>query len=167
MRSEWILFGALTLFAQSGRAANDPLSPLDFLIGTWGGVSSGTAGSDRFQRDLDGHILQRRSQSRIVGAGGKARFLRTYLTIYPSADYTGFDALYLDNMGHVILYDTVSVVPGQSAQFTSAGSASSPSFRLTYVLKTSTVLHVTFEMAPPGLPALYQAIAEADEILKH
>jgi hypothetical protein len=168
-----MLFLVLTWFAQAGtaaggRAPHDPLAPLDFLIGTWTGVSAGSAGTDRFQRDLDGHILQRRSQSMVVGADGTThRVMRTYLTIYPSADYTGFDALYLDNLGHVILYDAVTVVPGRSVQFTSSGSASVPSFRLTYVLQSPSVLHVTFETAPPGQPAVYQAIAEADETRYH
>lgn len=146
------------------RAQHDPLAPLDFLIGTW----KSAAGTERFQRDLDGHILQRRSQSTSARADGKTRrLMRTYLTIYPTADYTGFDALYLDDLGHVILYNEVSVLAGESVQFTSSGPAPLPSFRLTYILKTPSRLHVTFERALLGQPGAYQLIAESEEIRKN
>jgi hypothetical protein len=152
-----------SLFALTSAAASDPLSPLDFLLGKWSGGAPGAVGTDLFQRKLDGHVLQRSSQSMSRASDGKSRGSRqALLTVYPAGDSDALAAIYFDNEGHVIHYNRVTVTPGKTVEFLSDGAERGPSFRLTYALKTRGVLHVKFEMAPPG-ESTYRNIAEADE----
>lgn len=88
------------------------------------------------------------------------------MTVYPSGDGDALAAIYFDNEGHVIRYSRVTVTSGKAVEFSSDGAGREPSFRLTYALKAPGILHVQFEMAPPG-ESTYRNIAEADEALTH
>jgi len=161
------MFVFTSLLALPSGAADDPLLPLDFLVGTWSGSTAGASGSDIFQRELDGHVLQRHSQSVIRSSAGKPQStMQALLTVYPKGAGDALAAVYFDNEGHVIQYDHVTVVPGQRVEFKSDGAESSPTFRLTYSLKAGGLLHVKFEMTPPG-QSTYRTIAEADETAAH
>jgi hypothetical protein len=144
----------LCLFALPSAAATDPLASLDFLVGTWSGQSAGSRGTDVFRRDLDGHVLERRSHS---------ESMQTLLTVYRDGADDRLAAIYFDNLGHVIRYGRIEVTPGERVVLVSEQSDPAPTFRLSYVLRSPGVLHVKFEMAPPGHPESYQTIAEADE----
>jgi hypothetical protein len=149
-----------SLFALTSAAASDPLSSLDFLLT---GGAPDAVGTDLFQRELDGHVLQRSSQSMTRASEGKSQGSRqALLTVYPAGNGDALAAIYFDNEGHVIRYNRIMVTPGKAVEFLSDRAERGPSFRLTYVLKTRGVLHVRFEMAPPG-ESTYRNIAEADE----
>jgi hypothetical protein len=108
----------VSMFAQEASAAGDPLSSLDFLLGHWRGGTPGSSGSDTFQRALDRHVLQRRSQSVSVASKEEPRAsVQAELTVYPSGEGDSLAAIYFDNEGHVIHYNHVIVTPGQQVQF--------------------------------------------------
>jgi hypothetical protein len=91
---------------------------------------------------------------------------RPYLTIYPTGEANQLEALYVDDAGHTIHYDHITVTSGREIVMHSAGLPSKPTFRLTYSLTAPGTLHVKFELRPPGQGA-YSTLAEADESLKH
>lgn len=150
-------------FSAPSVAANDPLKALDFLIGTWHGAAPEASGTDVFQRDLDGHVLQRRSQNPTTSSAGiTPQAIQALLTIYPLGEGDALAAIYFDNEGHVIHYEHVAVTPRERVEFRCNGGAATPGFRLTYSLRSRGTLHVKFEMAPPGQSS-YRVVAEADE----
>jgi len=145
-------------------SASDPLSGLDFLIGNWHSNSPGAKGSDVFQRELDGHILQRRSQS--ASTGNAATSMQALLTVYATGAGDALAAIYFDNEGHVIRYNHVTVKPETGVEFSSDTAGPLPAFRLAYSVKGPGLLHVKFETAAPGQKD-YRLIAEADEAATH
>ena len=167
MKSAFFFFVITVFFGLPSGAANDPLTPLDFLIGKWSGGTPRAAGTDVFQRDLDGHVLQRLSHS--LGAapdGGAQHSMQAQLTVYPVGEHGALAAIYFDNEGHVIHHNRVRVTAGERVEFLSDSREPSPVFRLTYSLKTGVILHVKFEMAPPRQLS-YRLIAESDETATH
>jgi hypothetical protein len=116
-----------TLTAQT----TNPLTPLDFLTGTWtaatntAGSSGGTVlGTYTFTRDLAGHALER------TGTVATCKGPQDYdcnhhdrLTIFPEAG--ALAALYLDNEGHVIHY-VVTLPDPHTAVFLSQPAPGTP-----------------------------------------
>jgi hypothetical protein len=147
-------------------AAADPLSPLDFLLGTWSAKSDASAGSAgaaslgtyTFRRDLSGHALARTSSTDAC-KGPKAFDCDHHdqLTIFPDPNGQAIHgaslfALYLDNEGHVIYY-TITMPDPHTVLFDSQGPKAAPKFRLLYHLEGSSpkaVMSGKFQMAPPG-----------------
>ncbi len=143
--------------------AQDPLRPLDFLLGTWaakttgaGSAGANAAGTYTFRRDLDGHALQRTSSTDTCK--GPQSFdcqHHDQLTVFADANSphgSGFYALYLDSEGHVIYY-VVTVPDAHTAVFASQSSSGAPHFRLTYHLEGSgaaAVMKGSFEGSAPG-----------------
>ena len=145
--------------------ATDPLSSLNFLLGTWtaGTAATGTAdaqvlGTYTFSRALAGHALQRTGT--VATCKGPQDFDCNHhdqLTIFPDPNGQAIHgssifALYLDNEGHVIYY-TVSTPDAHTAVFNSQGPASAPKFRLTYHLEgdgPKAMMTGKFQFAPPG-----------------
>jgi len=156
MRRLLIFFAlaAATLSAQTP----DPLTPLDFLTGTWiaatntAGSSSGTVlGTYTFARDLAGHTLERTGT--VASCKGPQDFDCNHhdrLTVFPEAG--GLAALYLDNEGHVIHY-VITLPAPHTAVFLSQPAPGAPTFRLTYHLEGSgpkAIMTGKFQTAPPG-----------------
>ena len=167
MKSAICLFVVTVFFGVASVAASDSLTPLDFLIGKWSGGTPQAAGTDVFQRDLNGHVLQRFSHSLgTPSEGGAQHSMQAQLTVYPEGEHGALAAIYFDNEGHVIHYNRVTVTAGERVEFSSDNRDPGPVFRLTYSLRAGAILHVKFEMAPPGL-STYRLIAEADETATH
>jgi hypothetical protein len=135
----------------------DPLTPLDFLTGTWiaatntAGNSAGTVlGTYTFSRDLAGHTLERTGT--VASCKGPQDFDCNHhdrLTVFPEAG--ALAALYLDNEGHVIHY-TVTTPDPHTVVFLSAPTPGAPTFRLTYHLEGTgpkAVMFGKFQMAAP------------------
>jgi hypothetical protein len=128
---------------------------LNFLIGTWeattrgGSAGAATSGTYSFQLALRGHVLARYSSN--SGCKAPADFDCEHgdlLYIYPDAPRQSYKAIYFDNEGHVIHYDVSTPTPS-TVVFLSSPSQPGPQFRLSYVLKGSTV-YGKFQMRSPG-----------------
>jgi hypothetical protein len=147
------------LFFAAGLAA--PTSPaptwkaLNFLLGTWeattrgGSAGAATSGTYSFQLALRGHVLARYSGS--SGCKAPTDFDCEHgdlLYIYPDTPRQSYKAIYFDNEGHVIHYDLSTPTP-TSVVFLSSPSQPGPQFRLSYVLKGST-MYGKFQMRIPG-----------------
>ena len=148
-------------------AAANPLSTLDFLLGSWaaqtdapaGSAGASVVGTYSFRRDLNGHALQRTGS--LDTCKGPQTFDCSHhdqLTIFTDANgltsvhKATLFALYLDSEGHVIYY-TVSMPDAHTAVFASQGPAAGPKFRLTYHLEgegAKAVMTGRFEGAAPG-----------------
>jgi hypothetical protein len=166
MRRRIYLVGIAAL-SMAAAATGEPLDGLEFLVDTWSAGASDFQGTDVFQLDLDGRILQRHSRSTVPAASGRpAGAMQALLTIYPTGEANQLEALYVDDAGHTIHYDHITVTSGREIELRSDGSPSKPEFRLTYSLTAPGTLHVKFELRPPGQSA-YSTLAEADESLKH
>jgi len=158
---------AIVALSVAAAATGEPLDDLQFLVGTWSADASGFHGTDVFQLDLGGRILQRHSRSTVQAASGRpAGTMQALLTIYPTGEANQLKALYVDDAGHTIHYDHVNVTSGREIELRSDGAHSKSAFRLTYSLTAPGTLHVKFELRPPGQSA-YSTLAEADESLKH
>jgi hypothetical protein len=72
-------------------------------------------------------------------------------------------AIYFDSEGHIINYSVEArrSETGDSVQFLSDVSPSSPSFRLTYTQVSTDTLSLIFEIAPPGTPDAFSTYIEA------
>ena len=145
----------LSLPAQAPAAAGpDPLTTLDFLVGTWsaktangGYAGMAAAGNYSFHRDLKGHVLQRTGTTDTCKGPATADCQHNdQLTVFPDAD--GLHALYLDSEGHVIHYIVTTPDP-HTVIFLSDSPAGAPHFRLTYHLEGAT-MNGRFEFAAPG-----------------
>jgi hypothetical protein len=162
-----MLAAALGAGAQTSAAADDPLAPLDFLLGTWAAVTDVAAGSSgganagnyTFRRDLNGHAIDRTGATESCkGPEGFDCFHHDRLTIFSdpngasSAHHATIFAFYQDNEGHIIYY-TVSTPDPHTAIFLSQSAPGTPKFRLTYHLEGSgpkAAMSGKFQMAPPG-----------------
>ena len=145
--------------------ADTPLAPLQFLVGDWSGGGDSDAGQDRgvssIKADLDSHVLVRRDHMDFPAAKGQpAAAMDVLMLIYPSPADGHLHATYTDSGGHVIQYIAARVEPGHLVEFDSeASSPGMPTFRLTYTATTPKELKVKFEMAPPGAPSAFHAVA--------
>jgi hypothetical protein len=148
------------------QAPADPLSPLDFLLGTWSAktdapassANAQTTGTYTFRRDLNGHALIRSSSADTCKA--PAAFDCAHhdqLTIFadPNAlavHKSSLLALYLDSEGHVIYY-TISTPDPHTVIFNSQNAPTQPKFRLVYHLEGDgprAIMSGKFQMATPG-----------------
>jgi len=145
---------ACRLCAQTA-AAKDPWAPLQFLVGTWIGEGSGEpgpsgTGGSTFFFELDKQILVRNNWAKYPPRPGEKTGIshEDLMIIYPDSSGAAMRAIYFDNEEHVIEY---SVQPaGSDVVFESAGSPSTPSYRLTYTSTGADHAKLKFEIAPPG-----------------
>jgi hypothetical protein len=163
-----VLSATAMLHAQqpSGAPSNDPLSPLNFLLGTWSAKTDTTAGSAgaqgsgayTFRRDLNGHALVRStSYDECKGPANFDCAHRDQLTIFADPNAMAIHkssllALYLDSEGHVIYY-SISTPDAHTAIFNSQSLSSQPKFRLIYPLEgdgPKAIMSGKFQMASPG-----------------
>jgi hypothetical protein len=122
---------------------------LQVLIGTWdsrGDTQLGPGeGSAAFTRELDGHVIVRRSFADYPKTGSRHDDL---LVIYRDAPGAQPRAVYFDSEGHVIRY-AVTAPTADSVVFESDGSDPGPAYRLSYT-RTKNGLDGAFEIAAPG-----------------
>ena len=130
------------------------IDSLNFLEGTWAadvGPGAVPVGSYAFVRDLDGHVLERRSTSDVTCTlpGSAVCAHRDLLYVYQDSAGAPLKAIYFDAEGHVIQYDVEIQHEGGAygrrdyAIFLSEVSALGPRFRLTYERNTDTFTHKT------------------------
>lgn len=138
-----LLLAAAVLPAQ--RKA-DPLQPFQFLLGGWnaegGGQPGSGAGEFSFDAELDRHIIVRHNYAQ-YGKGAEAGSRHDDLLILYAEDTPR--AIYFDSEGHVIRYRVTAPQAG-SVVFESDGSQPGPRYRLSYLLK-GTSLEGIFEIA--------------------
>jgi hypothetical protein len=133
----------------------DPWARLNFLVGEWRGVGTGTpgeaVGGTSFAFSLDKKILVRKNWAKYPAKPGEAAGVlhEDLMIMYPSADGAAFRAVYFDNEGHVIQY-AVSILPKPAAvNFETDSALPGPRFRLTYELKDDGTLENVFWIAMP------------------
>ncbi len=167
MNPKLLLLG-LTAFgyAASGSIAlaDTPLAPLQFLVGDWSGGGSTDAGQAKgvssIKADLNSHILVRRDHTILPAAKGQpASAMDVLMLIYPSPSDGHLHATYTDSGGHVIQYTAARVEPGRLVEFDSDASPGAPTFHLTYAAEGLNKVGIRFEMAAPGTPAVFHAVA--------
>jgi hypothetical protein len=159
MRSATFIFAAL-LVATTASAQTPNLKAglqgLDFLVGHWTTPTQGkvadTGGSStgevNFTPEVGGSVLLRKDHVSLYDAAGKPTgAFDIIMMIYPEAG--GIRADYADG-DHIIHYTSASVHPGRAVTFVSASSATTPTFKLSYVLSKPNVIDIAFSMAPPG-----------------
>lgn len=122
------------------------------LIGTWdsaGDTQLGSGdGSASFTRELDGHVIVRRSFADYKSGPQAGTRHDDLLVIYRDAPDAPAKAIYFDSEGHVIRYAVTS--PRENAViFQSDGSDPGPRYRLSYT-RHGDALDGTFEVAMPG-----------------
>lgn len=140
---------ALLLVASCGAA--EDWGPLQFLVGTWVGEGEGQpgrgTGSFRFETDLQGRILVRRSFAEYPAAGGRPAFRHDDMTIvHRDAESKVFKAVYYDNEGHVIPYAVRAVEGGVVMESEGGGTR----YRVTYIRQATERMRMRFEIAPQG-----------------
>ena len=65
-----IYLAGIAALSMAAAATGEPLDGLEFLVGTWSAGASDFQGTDVFQLDLVGRILQRHSRSTVPAASG-------------------------------------------------------------------------------------------------
>ena len=160
MRWVAVLGGVLVTAAAVAANAQSP-SPLDalgFLLGEWQAQGSGAAGSSvgsfTFTRELQDHVIVRRSFSETVKTAGQAGARHDDLMVIHVDDAGAVRADYFDSEGHTIRY-LVTATAGREAVFVSESMESTSSYRLTYSLDPDGSLNGKFEMAFPDRPDLF------------
>lgn len=143
-----VLWPASSAHAQSAAAWDR----LDVLIGTWdsaGDTQLGAGdGAATFTRELDGHVIVRRSFADYKSGPQAGTHHDDLLVIYRDAPDAPARAIYFDSEGHVIRYAVTS--PRESAVvFESDGADPGPRYRLSYV-RAGDALDGRFEIAMPG-----------------
>ena len=125
---------------------------LQMLIGTWpsaGDTQLGDGeGSASFTRELDGHIVVRRSYAAYKTGPQAGTRHDDLMVIYRDAPDAPPRAIYFDSEGHVIRY-AVTAPDDSSIVFESDGAEPGPRYRLSYVRK-GPALGGKFEIAMPG-----------------
>jgi hypothetical protein len=125
---------------------------LDALIGTWDSAGDtqlgGGDGSASFTRDLDAHVIVRRSFAEYKSGPQAGTRHDDLLVIYREAPDGPPRAIYFDSEGHVIRY-AVTSPRANAVVFQSDGSDPGPRYRLSYV-RAADALDGTFEIAMPG-----------------
>ncbi len=130
------------------------IDALSFLEGTWAadvGKDAKPAGSYAFVRELNGHVLARRSTTDVTCTlpGSAVCAHSDLLYVFQDSAGAPLKAIYFDAEGHVIRYD-VSLRHEDGAYgrrdfavFLSDESALGPRFRLRYERNTDTFTHKT------------------------
>lgn len=158
LKSSYLSWGVLSglLWISPGFAAaaelSAPLKPLAFLVGRWEGAGEARdagapeRGVSTISVEADGRVLLRRDLASLAGQPGSS--FSQVMMIYAEAD--GVHGDYVDGEGHVIHYSPARIDPGRSVEFTSAGPAGAPVFRLRYDAWGEDGLKVAFMIRPPG-----------------
>lgn len=132
------------------------LSDFQFLLGDWTGEGGGNPGQGKgdftFAMDLQDHIIIRRNRSEYPATAAHAAFSHTDLMVIYEEPGNPVRAIYFDNEGHTIRYNTALSGDGKSIVFTSDSSPAGPRFQLTYTPLSNDSLLITFEIAPPATP---------------
>ncbi|HVP14977.1 MAG TPA: hypothetical protein VMS88_05500 [Terriglobales bacterium] len=158
LRSFALAIAIASLPAVAGRAAatDREWSDWRYLVGRWIGVGGGhpgqaTAGEFRFEPELGGRILVRRSFAEYAAAPGRpASRHEDLILLYRETPGGEARALYLDNEGHVIHYEAVADTAAGTFVFTSVPNPRLPRYRFSYRALTADSLAFRFEIAPPG-----------------
>ena len=133
---------------------SDLWKPFQFMIGDWVGGGSGDPGegTGRFSLapDLNKKVLIRRNHADYPAKSGQPQAAAhdDLMVIYPQGGTGGFRAEYFDSEGHVIHY-AVSF-HDHKIVFESDAATGGPRFKLVYEMKSTDVLGIEFEMAPPN-----------------
>ena len=154
-----ILMGIGLLFGQTfGQqpSSNPDWSAFQFLLGEWTGEGSGNPGQGNgiftFSLELQDHILIRRNQSDYPETKTHAAFSHNDLMVIYQEPGPSVHAIYFDNEGHTIQYNTNISVDRKSITFISDSLPAAPRFQLTYTSLSDDSLLITFEIAPPTKP---------------
>ncbi|MBI1746077.1 MAG: hypothetical protein HYR55_05750 [Acidobacteria bacterium] len=139
----------------------DLWKPYQFLLGEWvaegGGRPGQGSGAFSFAWSLDGKIMVRKNRADYPAGQGKPTLTHEDLMIiYPDQTGKGMPAIYFDNEGHVINYNTESNGDARSLTFISAVSSNKPRYRLTYTKTEKDTLSIKFEIAGPGQEGLFK-----------
>ena len=155
--------------------SGDDWASLRFMIGKWvgeGGEEGGGGpgmGSGYFtlREDLQGKVLVRKNRADYPATQDSPAYshedlMVIYRDITSPAGHQ-LRAIYFDSEGHIINYSVEArhSEMGESVQFLSDVTPSSPSFRLTYTQIGTDTLALTFEIAPPGTPDTFSTYIEA------
>jgi len=163
-----IILAGLWPLSNYGRAQETThgWASLDPLIGDWVGEGGGQpgqgAGEFSFHPDLQNRILVRKNYAAYPATKDRPAFTHDDLTvIYRESDNAPLKAIYFDSEGHVIHYSVTASADQKRIEFVSDVLASSPRFRLTYVMTGSDTVTIKFEIAPPGKPDSFSTYIEA------
>ncbi len=134
-----------------------PLTPFQFLVGTWSGAGSGKpgeaiTGSTTFSFELGGKVIVRKNRAEYAPAssGAPKTIHEDLMVIYLQPGDDKVHAIYFDNEGHVINYTASFPARQPAAVFESMAAENSPRFRLVYEQGSDGVLTTEFWIAPPG-----------------
>ena len=160
-----ITIGFFCVQAQAQQSYSKPdWSAFQFLLGEWTGEGSGDPGQGNgiftFSLDLQDHILIRRNQSDYPETTTHAAFSHNDLMVIYQAPGQSVHAIYFDNEGHTIQYNTNISDNGKSITFTSDSLPAVPRFQLTYTSLSDDSLRITFEIAPPAKPSNFSKYLE-------
>ena len=134
----------------------DPWKPLQFLMGRWIGVGTGSPGEGKgyfmFSPALDGKVVVRTNHTEYPPKPGekKGSIHDDLLTIYHDQGSSGTRAIYFDNEGHVIHYTVTNPVPDSMVVFETDPSDGAAQFKLIYAQLPGGMLNIEFFVAPPG-----------------
>lgn len=154
----WIVLLLLTLASvgQAQQNSSPDWTRLQFLIGRWTAVGSGSPGEGRgefsFAFDLQNRVMVRRSHTDYPATANQPAFAHDDLIVI-HAEGSQFKADYYDNEGHVIRYSIEISAEGRTCTFVSAVVASQPRFRLTYTQLKPAQMAIKFEIASGNNPA--------------
>ena len=117
---------------------------------TTGGVAHAQAsGGYAFRLELSDHVLARHSRTGACSSPDDVDCRHTdLLYVYPASNGQSFQAIYLDNEGHLIHYDISTPKPG-TAVFLSEVGQPGPQYRLSYELVDG-ALSGKFELKMPS-----------------
>ena len=151
------------IHAKAQQSSSKPdWSAFQFLLGEWAGEGSGDPGQGTgiftFSMDLQDHIILRRNRSDYPAAETHPAFSHNDLMIIYQNPGTPARAIYFDNENHTIEYNISA--NGKSIAFTSDSLPGVPRFRLTYTLHSDDSLFMTFEIAPPATPNIFNKYIE-------
>jgi hypothetical protein len=141
--------------AQTAPAAASSWAAFKPLLGDWVADPSpdGATGGFSFVAELEGRVVVRKNHAEFAKSGERpAQRHLDLLVMFKEGETTR--ATFWDNEGHVI--DYVVTVEGEKFTFVSRAAPDAPSFRLTYEPAKKGGLSVTFELAPPGTPAVFR-----------
>ena len=136
-------------------AKTDPWFGIRFLIGSWeakttGGMAQAQVSAGySFRLELRDHVMARHTRSGFCSAPDDFNCLHSdLLYIYPAATGQSFEAIYLDNEGHVLHYAVSTPKPG-SVVFLSDAAQPGSQYRLSYTF-LDRVMSGQLEMKIPG-----------------
>jgi hypothetical protein len=143
------------MFAQASKP-QDPWAPLNFLLGEWEGVGTGTpgeaVGGTSFAFDLDKRILVRKNWAKYPPKPGDKTGLshEDLMIIYTSSGESVLRAIYFDNEDYVINYTVLPLSNPGVVVFETDPAQKGPRFRLVYELNAAGTLKNVFLIASPG-----------------